>query len=164
MSWKATAFVKKLRDVTRSEKLLLMVLADYHNNAKRAAWPSVKTLAEDCLMSERTVERMLARLEGRFLLRCKGNGRGNVSAYQFIGLDTIKGEKIPPFSEQGRATQRATLGPRKGDIPPCVIRNEQVNRSLEPGNVEEEITKIYSQPCDFFNERKKAWAKKAGRA
>src|SRR4051812_26554449 len=53
MSWQATAYVKTLTNVTVYEKLLLFVLADYHNTHRGASYPSVPRLAEEALMKER---------------------------------------------------------------------------------------------------------------
>lgn len=87
MSWKATAFVKEITEsITLSEKMLMFVLADYHNTSYKSAWPSIPTLAREALMSERTVYRLLDSLEGRRIARVVIQGRPN--SYQFIGLDT----------------------------------------------------------------------------
>jgi len=63
MSWKATAWAK---DTTghrsHCEKLLLMILADYHDLERNIAWPSQATLAEKCEMSVRNVQRCLTHL------------------------------------------------------------------------------------------------------
>lgn len=124
MSWKATAFVKEIRTgITQTEKLVLLILADYHNSAHKASWPSLRVLAEDCLMSERNLSRVLTRLvKDGHLLREKGDGRGNVSSYQFAGLDVpvvpvvVKGDKVSPFTQPQRMTQRVTSEPLKDDI------------------------------------------------
>ena len=59
MSWGATAYAKKVREcpngelITKSEKLLFMVMADYYNEERGASWAGVKTLAGDALMRDR---------------------------------------------------------------------------------------------------------------
>ena len=70
MSWKATAFVKDLvKGIKPAEKLLLFVLADYHNTAQKIAWPSMELLARESLMSERNARRVLANLEAKGYVR-----------------------------------------------------------------------------------------------
>jgi len=57
MSWAASAWAKKTRGHrSHSTKLLLLVLADYHNTETDTAWPSQQTLAADCEMPLRTVQ------------------------------------------------------------------------------------------------------------
>ena len=63
MSWHATSSIKRLREnLTRSEKFLLLILADYHNDETGRCDPAVKTLAIDALMSERHAMRTLKEL------------------------------------------------------------------------------------------------------
>jgi Helix-turn-helix domain len=112
MSWKATAFVKELRrNLTVTEKFVLLILADYHRTDDKRAWPSTETLAIDCLMEERSVRQILGRLvEKQFLRRTIGGGRGNCNAYQIVGLDVKKGEQKTGFVETGFIeTGRETL-------------------------------------------------------
>lgn len=91
MSWKATAFVKDItRGISQTEKLVLMMLAEYHHTTSKASWPSVSTLAEDSLMTERGIYQVLARLQEKgFICRVSGGGRGKFSQYKISGLDTI---------------------------------------------------------------------------
>lgn len=140
MSWKATAFVKGIRNgITQTEKLVLLLIADYHNTAVEASWPSVSLLAEDCLMSERNLYRILDSLDAKkFIIRCPGSGRGRLSKYQIVGLDvTEKGDKLSSF----RARKGDMKDDKKGDISEPLIRKEPVIELYEPvkGMTEEEI-------------------------
>ena len=64
MSWKATAWAKETRGHKGyGQKLVLMILADYHNTEPDHAWPSQATLSRDCEMPERTVRHELHNLE-----------------------------------------------------------------------------------------------------
>ena len=96
MSWEATAYVKDLKAchdgarLSRGQKLLLFVLADYHNTKYRVAWPSIPLIAEEALASIAQVKRDLAYLEEHAVirkLRPKKTGRGWMCAYQFLALD-----------------------------------------------------------------------------
>jgi hypothetical protein len=93
MSWKATAFVKELRrNLTVTEKFVLLILAEYHRTDDKLTWPAVSTLADDCLLTERGVLQILERLEGKgFIVRVRGGGRGNRTSYQIVGVDLKKG-------------------------------------------------------------------------
>ena len=134
MSWKATAFVKELREnLTVTDKFVLLMLAEYHRTDDKLAWPSAATLADDCLMEERSVRRILARLEENgFLLRKPGGGRGNVTGYQFIGLD-VKGDCKTVITEtltQETVLQTVTPQSQNSDPPaqkqcPTSTRNKE---------------------------------------
>jgi Helix-turn-helix domain len=106
LSHEASAYVKKLmRDqVTRRQKLLLMVLADYHNPARQAAYPSLKLLAEESLMDVRECRRVLNEL-AHLIERVPGQGRGDFTEYRFLELDK-KGGHIAPFNPGGKGGQK----------------------------------------------------------
>lgn len=89
MSWKASGYVKELRDnLTITEKFVLLVLADYHNTEMASSWPSMPTLASDCLMTERAVQQIVHRLaEKKFICRAIGGGRGRINGYSIAGVD-----------------------------------------------------------------------------
>ncbi len=97
MSWKATAYVKPLQcapsgvKLTRSEKLLLFILADYHNEEQRGAWPSANTLATDSLLSLRYVWMMLESLKQKQVIciehRQTKAGDSQPNLYRFHALD-----------------------------------------------------------------------------
>jgi len=95
MSHRASEYAKTLTHdpsgamITRREKLLLVILADYHNTTRRTAWPSISTLAVECLMDEREIRRVIVSLENRGILeRVKaGQGRGHYSEYRFPDLE-----------------------------------------------------------------------------
>ena len=91
MSWRASAYVKGLRTgITRGEKLLLLCLADYYDDERRMAWPTVMTLAGDALMSERQARQCIGALERKGLLSVERTpGRSN--AY---GLPCLAGENL----------------------------------------------------------------------
>jgi hypothetical protein len=69
MSWKMSGRVKDImcgargEEISGTQKFILLVLADYFNDEEGYAWPSVATLANKCLCSERTVQDSLRHLE-----------------------------------------------------------------------------------------------------
>lgn len=99
MSWHATAWVKELHkcpdgaQLSRGQKLLLFVLADYHNTSAKQAWPSVLTLASESLLSISQAKRDLKYLEEHLVIeraRPRKYGRGYLTAYRFLELDAPK--------------------------------------------------------------------------
>jgi Helix-turn-helix domain/DnaA N-terminal domain len=144
MSWEASAYVKKLRvapdgePLTKNEKLVLLHLADAHNAESRIAWPSVRTIAEDCLTSHRSAQLILHELERKGVIqviRPERNGRGRFLSYRFPELDAEyeKGANRASFvrgSGKARETRKSQAGNvqemRTKDAPESfAIRKEQ---------------------------------------
>ena len=90
MSWKATAWAKESRGHhSQSQKFLLMVLADYAHPETNRCWPSLSTLAENCMMSVRSVIRHMNSLEKQgFVTREKRGNQYGTSVY-LMNLDMI---------------------------------------------------------------------------
>jgi hypothetical protein len=115
VSWKATVYVSELlkcpdgTPLTRDGKLLLFLLADHHNVSDEESRPSVITLAQEALMSERHARDLLRWFERHGVIECTpGNGRGHTSSYCFVELK--KGANmVPPLFEE-----RGQKGGRKG--------------------------------------------------
>jgi hypothetical protein len=114
MSWIASAFVKGLArcpdgaPMSRGQKLLALILADYHNTHRNAAWPSVPTLAEEALTSHAQAKRDLGYLEEHGLirkLRPEKMGRGWVCAYEFPALNE-KGAHSEPFFSAAESSSK----------------------------------------------------------
>ena len=145
MSWKATAFVKELRKgLTPTKKLVLAMLADYHRTDQKNYWPSVETLAQDCLMTARGVQQILAPLEATgFIVRDQGGGRGRVTTYKIVGLDLLKGELETVNLET--VNKRVNEG-----VKPDVVKGEpdgspyKVLPVLEPNGVNGELDALQS--------------------
>lgn len=129
MSWKATAYIKDLRQapngqaLTRTEKLVLFVLADCFNPDYHCAWPSVKSLARAALVSDRHIRRILRSLEAKGAIQTtESRGLGHTNCYRFPGFspdatttkpDTASGLS---HSKTGPAKYRnRTLQPAKSD-------------------------------------------------
>jgi hypothetical protein len=149
LSWKATAYVKELSTcpdgvrLNRGQKLLALILADYHNATHRAAWPSVPTLAREALTSHAQAKRDLAYLEEHKLIRKvrpEKMGRGWICAYEFLALDAAEGVHDEPlFSPNKSSSDVAHLHmenspevAQKGFIASSVIRK---NKELEPRTI-----------------------------
>jgi hypothetical protein len=143
--------------ISRSEKMLLMVLADAHQDrACMRTFPKVATIAEDAMVCERQAQRLLASLERKGVIRREypnGTGRDRLTYYFFLELDNAdesqsavkqpakmgpeksskaqgKGDKMSPlFPEEGR---------QKGDIrvtsgaPLLINKNNKSNRDQLP--------------------------------
>jgi hypothetical protein len=111
MSWHATAWAKAQTvapsgdRITRSEKLLLLCIADYHNAEKGYAWPSVDRLATEAMMSDRHVRNLLNSLTRKGLVEVE-HRTGDTNRYR---LPAMPGEEV--------WTARATVAPAPSPAP-----------------------------------------------
>jgi hypothetical protein len=87
MSVKATNFVRGLRGLTLTEKLVSMFLADHVHYHKDTAYPGMATLAEECGLKDRmTASRTIQRLSKLGVILTDGvsrGGRGKTTVYRF---------------------------------------------------------------------------------
>ena len=133
MSVRAVAYIKQLAEcpngelVTRSEKSILWVLADAHQDRRdRHTYPSVREMAEDARISERQFMRLLDSAERKGVIQREypqGKGRGRMTYYVFPEL--AEGcHNVTLFSGK-----RVTEGCHKGDISSSALdKQEQVQR------------------------------------
>lgn len=89
MSFRAVSMAMAICEgITCPEKLLLLALAERHNKDTDRCDPSVRLLMRDCIMSERTVRKLLASLETKGLIavdhRFAQNGRQRTNSYRLI--------------------------------------------------------------------------------
>lgn len=110
MSWKASAWVKERNHTTtgrrfsHAEKLLLLVLADYHNPEWGYASPSLGRLADEALQSARHARRLLRDLVRDQVLvveeHYRPDGSRSANRYYFSGLDTLPDTMSPAQSDE----------------------------------------------------------------
>lgn len=148
MSWKASAYVKSLiqspngASITRSEKLILFVLADCHNPHQGYAWPSIDVLAQQALFTPRGVQEVLRRLEGKGLIgTVRGGGRMNTNRYFIAGVETetvnavrpLQNGKGEPTAQKGRTPGAERVNPRSPEPPLTSIRTDTLaKKPCEP--------------------------------
>lgn len=98
MSVEATTWAWRQPDLTPSERLVLVALADHASN-DGACWPGLRGLAEKVDLTRRTVRRIVASLEERELLqreqRRDGDGR------QTSNLIVLQMTDTPVASDRG---------------------------------------------------------------
>ncbi len=90
MSVHVTSWAWKQPLVDHGQKLVLLKLADNAND-DGVCWPSQKTLAAECAMGERTVNRKIAELEasGYLVIRRRGKRKSNVYTLQVNGQSGV---------------------------------------------------------------------------
>jgi hypothetical protein len=148
MSGRASGYVKGLvvcpngELLSRSEKLVAMVLADSHQDRGRGTFPSVKTMAEEALMDERQCRRLLDSLERKGVIVSKRpaqQGRGQMTYYFFPELDSEEIARRLPQKKEGVAaplffSERGAEGGRKGgkSRTPPIEEREQEQKQIHP--------------------------------
>lgn len=99
MSRRATKYVRKLKQtpdgnpLTRTAKLMLMVLADHHNEHANCAWPSMRMLAEEALCTTRRIEQLIPKLEASGIIKVertlRADGSHETNRYFFVALKPL---------------------------------------------------------------------------
>ena len=128
MSWKATAWAKETRGHKgHGQKLMLMVLADYHNPELDQAWPSQAALSRDCEMPERTVRYELNKLEAAGFITVLRKGNQYQPTIYMLNFNVYSPICEPAVSEQ--ATTAAASEPAVSDK---VNRQDGVSEPATP--------------------------------
>jgi hypothetical protein len=110
-------------DLPCAEKMVLLSLADNAND-EGVCWPSITTICRKTSLTERTVQKCIARLKDKGLLSIKGrNGHSNVftvhlTTYLAGKIETQLGQtvihtpvyKTPPPPQLGRGTPAIGTG------------------------------------------------------
>lgn len=167
MSWKATAAVKEICEgITRSEKMLLLILAECHNAETGRCTPSVRYLAKYCLMSERQAVRLLASLETRGFIsteqRFGRDGRQTSNAYTLpcIRGDTMSGGRVKsdvtqegelavsPEPEEGTGRRNHSVPSERATEPPPIVRFYRTSKTNEQAAALVDIAKDNGFPLD----------------
>lgn len=143
MSWSASAYVRTLttaptgEKITRSEKLLLMVLADRYNEDEGCAWPSLKNLAADALMSRSHACTLLTALERKGVITRERQWRGpkerENTVYRFAHKDSQGGSPVNGLGTKSSSVAHRTrvVHSRQDHGSPVVSGQEPlVNRQI----------------------------------
>lgn len=148
------AVLDRLTELSESETLVLIALADFASDDTRECWPSMKTVARRARCDRRSARRIIRRLESYGLLEsAKGGhqyGANTASCYRLrFDYDgtrletteaalstrgTVSPPQAPKLSPRGTlGTPRGTLGPPKGDrrVPPSVIEPSLNQRAFD---------------------------------
>lgn len=128
--------------ITTTQKLLMMLLADYHNEEEGTAWPSMSTLSRQCLSDERTIQRAVKHLESCGLLAVE-RGTGNVRSTYFLlpegrhsAAPTDAG--VTPRDEKG-----ATFTDENGCVSIDSLQSEKQPKEEDPREVFNLLRRYY---------------------
>ena len=133
MSFTAMAWASKQKTKSSSQKLVLLMLANYADDQDKC-WPSKQTLADMCCMSKSGICKTITQLESSgFLVIVKREGTSSIIRLH-TGVHQV--DRGCPPSGQGVSTQWT------GGVHP-VDTNLSMNQSEEP------ITETISSDADF---------------
>lgn len=99
MSWGATAWAWKQRLGSSADKLVLVALADRHNDETGLAYPSTAWLAENTDLNRKTVMTSLARLEAKGYIIDSGYRVGKTKQVKAFFLALDRPEKTIPKTD-----------------------------------------------------------------
>ncbi len=85
MSIDAMRWAWKLQEISPTEKLILLSLADRAGETHEA-WPSWRRLQLDTLLSRNTIAKNLSALQAKGLILNTGQKKGQVIVYRLIGV------------------------------------------------------------------------------
>lgn len=153
MSWPALAWASKQRPGRAPDKLVLIALADRHNEESGLAYPSIAWLCEFSDLNRKTVIASLQRLEALGLIADSGQRVGKsrqIKAYA-LHLETV------PKAEQSRKRNSPVFSARQSQkrdtepfLEPIPVSNETVDSPLDDFS------------CDDFQESWNAVAAECG--
>lgn len=154
MSVQATSWVIKHSPHKGSELLCLIMISDHASPDGTNAYPSIKTLAAECRMSERQVTRIVHRLEESGAISVdRSSGRTahvytvNMSGLETVNIDTLSGlnddkksglRRKPTLTNRASNPDTLTRNPDILDANPDILaldsnRNARVE-PIEPFN------------------------------
>ncbi|MBQ9405229.1 MAG: helix-turn-helix domain-containing protein [Desulfovibrio sp.] len=140
MSIDATTWAWKQRGLTPAQKLLLLSLAD-RAEEDHTCWPSLRRLAADTGLTDRGIQKILAELETRGLIR-RDMRAGKSTVYTLIGVtsreDMPRSATPEPSSPPNPVHPRTQFAPNTVHPPPNPVRDSppyppcNVNPKEEP--------------------------------
>lgn len=123
MSYQATNWAMKQRDMKPATKTVLLCLTDRHN-PENGCFPSHKRIATDACMSERSVRNHLAELEAMGLLRrVKGTGgRLKRAATRYVFAFEEGFEAVDNSAARAESRRQKCAESRRQILPPNTVR------------------------------------------
>jgi len=131
MSHLATYWAIEQVGISPTAKLVLLILADYHNNETGLCFPSKAALAKKCCCDSRTVQRMIGELKAANLITAdaRKDSNGRQTSHQYLLNLKSTGIKGESFAGGGR---QSVLG-EGGNMSPLepVIYNQGISIDIE---------------------------------
>lgn len=136
MSVQALSCAMVVRGVSASEKLLLLVLANYADE-HMTCWPSHKRMAADTCLTERTILSLLKGLEAKRLISRRERKRGDGSRTTDAITLHFSGEITSPHEETSDAMVGKLTAPGGAEISPLTTFEPSLNHQTKPPPADE---------------------------
>jgi hypothetical protein len=155
MSIRIASLVRKYGPKNHGDFVVLLALADHANNAGGDCWPSVKTIAAEMRIGERSVARSLSVLEDRgwiSVMRRSRDHKGN--SYKIVmeklkSLATVAGENDElPATEAGGENVEVTCQPVQVT---CQIRQSHLPNPTESPAKSASVSILFNRPEPSMN-------------
>jgi Helix-turn-helix domain len=165
MSWNATAWAKQVTAGGPGPKAVLLCLAD-RADEEQSCYPSQQLLATETEQSVRTVQRQLADLEERGLIRrvhrARSDGSGRSSDRYFLLVEAVLGDEVSPdnlsrkdsLTRQGRSVLHDTGV--VGTINEPSVKDSLVPDAPGPASVDEHFEEFWATYPTGRKDAKKA--------
>lgn len=124
-------------DIPHGEAWVLLALADHADHEGRNAYPGVELLAYKTNYSVRQVQRILASLEEKQIIKPVANEKGGRSARTVYEIHLENGDKKAPFRSIERVTKSHRISSEKGDI----SDTKRVTFQAEKGDISDTLYK-----------------------
>lgn len=140
------AVLDHVPNLTATEKLILVALADYASDDTRQCWPSIKTIARRACCDRRTAQRRLRTLEARGLIETAAGGhqygRNSSSSYR-LKFDH-HGQIVEDTYPQGRHDAAGGAAPvrDKGGAQNTQGRHSAAPSVIDPSSDPKRATKV----------------------
>jgi DNA-binding Lrp family transcriptional regulator len=148
MSLRASNWAWDQRTLTPTQKIVLLALADCHNDHTGQCFPRQERLAEQCEVSVKTVQRAISSLEDAGLLQTRtvrrGKGKGSITYYVF-DFRVYLGRKLEATNSPLQQLE-ATNGDDRGD------KSDPLEATPESGDKQEGNRKEKEEIKIAFNE------------
>lgn len=121
-------------DLGRDEFPVMIALADHASDDGTSIYPSIDYLAWKTNMSQRSVQRILRKLEDRGIVEVVGNAAGGRGQRREYVIHIENGDKKTPFREWIEDVRTQRRGKRKGDK----LSPNKASKARQNGTLNEE--------------------------
>jgi hypothetical protein len=170
MSW----VLEAIRGLRPTERLVLLVLANYADAQNATCWPSLNKLADQCEVRKETVKRALRRLEAAGLIatdeRFDRSGRQTSNLY-ILQFTATTDRDVPPTETTPPRGAQTTGGRGAKKTPPTTLNRKKNPKKKQLGDAvpipenlkTAEFLSCWSEWLEFRREKRKPVSARAAK-
>ena len=134
MSWIAVRKVLEL-DLPSTEKLVLLIIANFSNDKEGTAWPAQSTIAQITGFSRQTVNKAINRLCDKKVLlssRRSAEGKSTSNVYR-INIVALRDTQTSNVAQNDNQVSNSATNQCNGELhKPLLTLNEPLNDNIDP--------------------------------